>query len=100
MKLGEYGKIITCAASFDMSGSSELTLVFTKPDGSNLTKTTADGVTAPAQAIGSLSASTYFSYTTVEGDIDQAKDWQVYGMYDDSTPKHFISKTANFTVDK
>ena len=81
-----------------MSGSSELTLVFTKPDKTTLTVTTSNGVTAPAQALGSLNASTYFSYTTAAGDIDQAGTWTVQGTYNDATPKTFISDSANFTV--
>ena len=99
MRVGECGKIITCATGYDMSGNSELTLVFTKPDNTTLTVTTATGVTAPAVALGSLSASEYFSYTTAAGDIDQAGTWTVQGTYDDATPKTFISDIATFTVD-
>lgn len=99
MRVGECGKTITCATGYDMSGNTELTLVFTKPDNSTLTKTTASGVTAPAQALGSLPASTYFSYTMGAGDIDQDGAWTVQGTYDDATPKTFISDVATFTVD-
>ncbi len=105
MRVGEHGKKIRCLTladgntGYDMSDSTELTLVFTKPDGSTLTKTTATGVTAPAVAIESILASTYFEYTTIEGDIDQDGEWSVQGKYEDATPKCFISGTDTFTVD-
>jgi hypothetical protein len=99
MRVGECGKIITCATSYDMSGSTELTLVFTKPDKTTLTVTTSNGVSAPGQALGSLSASTYFSYTTAAGDIDIKGTWTVQGTYNDASPKTFISDIATFTVD-
>ncbi len=104
MKVGEWGKKIRCSTQsqgntgYDMSGNTLLTLIFTKKDSTKLTKTSAEGVTAPAEAFGTWPASTYFEYTTIQGDIDLDGAWDVYGIYDDGT-KRFISKSARFTVD-
>jgi len=68
LRVGDVGKIFRLSTLFDMSGSTSLTLNFTKPSGATLTKTS--GVTAPAVAItdpdlGALAASEYMQYTTI-----------------------------------
>ena len=104
--VGEVGKAFRYATSFDMSGSSGLTLNFTKPDGTTLQKTeaSANPVTAPAVALtndpdlGNVSANEYMEFTTVAADFDQAGTWTVCGIYTDATPKIFHGASATFTV--
>ena len=107
IKVGEVGKIIRVNADFDMSGSSNLKLVFTKPDQTTLTAQTADGVTAPAVDVSgtladgtpySFLANEYWEYAIVAGNIDQSGQWEVHGEYIDATPKDFCGDTANFPV--
>jgi hypothetical protein len=86
--------------SFDMSSSTGLSLLFTKPDGSTLLKTeaSANPVTAPAVALvndpdlGDQPASTYFQFTSVADDFDQAGTWAVCGTYTDVTPKVYYTE--------
>lgn len=100
----EVGKIIRVNALFDMTGNSELTLIFTKPNLAILSVNKASGVSAPGIDVTDpdtgvvFKANEYFEYTTKAGDIDQSGSWKVRGEYDDLTPKHFIGDTATFTV--
>lgn len=109
LKYGEIGKGIYVDASYDLNAApfTELTLTFTRGDQS-FTRTTADGVTAPAvdsPALpanpssgfpgGVLPANTYVLYTTGAPDWDVAAfdeaatypdDWQVCLTYEDAAP--------------
>ena len=103
LKVGEYGKTIRVDSDFDLTANTELTLVFTKPDGTTLTKVKADGVSAPGVDVTSpagelFAANEYFEYDFASGDLDQAGRWFVRGEYDDATPKIFIGDTVEFTV--
>lgn len=103
LKVGEYGKTIRVDSDFDLTANTELTLVFTKPDGTILTKVKADGVSAPGVDVTSpdgelFAANEYFEYDFASGDLDQAGRWFVRGEYDDATPKNFIGDTVEFTV--
>lgn len=89
--------------TFDLSGFTELTLTFTKPSETVVTKVTADGVTAPAVTVtdptlGELLANTYFEYPIESGLIDELEEWQVKGTYTDGTPKNFPGTCDFFTV--
>lgn len=111
-KVGEIGKNIIIATldqdtgeEFDMSGSSELSIVFIGPDNSTFTRTSADGVTAPAtpyvsEEFGTFAASTYFQYPTADGDLSKSGTWKWYGIYEDTTPKKFIGDTVEQVVDE
>jgi len=101
LRVGDVGKIFRLSTKFDMSGSTSLTLNFTKPDNTTLTKTA--GVTAPASPVtdpdlGPLAASEYMQYTTIANDIDQPGVWKVCGIYIDGDPSNFPSAEATFTV--
>jgi len=100
MNVGEYGVQFVLGTSFDMSANTSLSLTFTKPDGTTLTKTS--GVTISASPItttaGTFAANTYFLYTFVSGDVDQAGDWSVRGTYNATGPVHLISSIAYFTI--
>ena len=104
IKVGEIGKTINVNAAFDMSGNTDLELVFTKPDLSILTVNKAGGVTAPAVPFTdpitgvTFAANEYWSYNTKSGDIDQDGNWKIHGEYIDATPKEFCGDTALFTV--
>lgn len=103
LKVGEIGKTIRVDAGFDMSFNTELTLVFIKPDGTTLTKLSADGVTAPGVEVTApdgevFESNQYFEYDFVSGDLDQSGQWMVYGKYTDATPKTFIGDCVSFSV--
>ncbi len=99
MRVGEIGKIINLITTFDLTGASVLSVVLKKPNGEEVTKT-GSSVTAPAEnneATGLISGQ-YIQYTTEAGDIDIDGDWQIYGVYEDTTPKKYFSDNAAFSV--
>jgi adenosylmethionine-8-amino-7-oxononanoate aminotransferase len=112
LKIGEEGKVIRVAASFDMSSYTELTLTFTLPDDTTVTKTQTGGevtlgtgVTDPD--LGVLAANEYVEYATETGFLSQsgsvANDdaWKVYLTYTNTTPTPddvFIGDCASFDV--
>ncbi len=104
LKVGEIGKIIRVDTDFDLSANTELTLTFTKQDGSTLIKTkTSDGVTAPGVPVtdpdgNEFEANQYMEYDFVSGDLDQSGRWFVKATYTDGTPKTFIGGCAEFAV--
>jgi len=103
IRVGQVGVPFRVATGFDMSGSTALSLIFTRPDGTQLTKTNPD-VTAPAVPLagdpdlGSVAASTYFEYTNTVDDYDQEGTWEVCGIYTDGTPKVYPTSPVSFTV--
>ena len=104
IRKGEIGKTFRIAASFVMSGSTDLKITFTKPDSSVVTFDTAAGVTAPATPLvadpdlGNQDASTYFEFTNTTDVYDQAGEWTACGTYIDGTPKEFYTGQPKFTV--
>lgn len=104
IRIGEYGKKFRVNTDFDLSGNSELTLIFTRPDLTTFNKTSADGVVAPGVPVTdpdtgeTFEANEYMEYLTASGDIDQTGQWTVQAQYDDITPKRFIGDVATFTV--
>lgn len=103
LKVGEVGKTIVVSTEYDMSGYTELSIIFTLPDTSTVTKTTADGVTAPAiplddETLGELPASTYLAYDVEAGLLTAAGSWQLYAKYEDGSPKTFYGDPVEFQV--
>lgn len=102
MNVNEYGVQFVLGVSFDMSANTGLSLIFTKPSGDVLTVTN-PAVTIAASPVtttaGVFAANTYFLYTFVSGDVDEAGSWTVRGTYDASGPVHLISDAATFTID-
>jgi len=106
IKENDIGKTILINASFDMSGSTDLNIVFKQPDGTLVTKTASDGVTAPATPITVdvdgvetvFAANEYFSYDTEAGLLTPSGEWSLYGVYIDGTPKNFAGDVSLFTV--
>ena len=103
---GDIGRIFVINANFDLSGNTELRMVFKKASGAVVEKLTADGVSAPATPYtGTLDgepvtflANEYFQYATESGLLDETGGWSVHGEYVDSTPKDLSGDVSNFTV--
>lgn len=103
LRVGEVGKTIRADCNFDLSSYSELTLKFTKPDGTTVSKTTADGVTAPGSEVTDsdgnvFSASEYMEYDFESGVLDQSGQWTVQPIYNDAVPKTFKGEPKTFSV--
>jgi len=100
-----YGVPAVFNTSFDLSAFTTLSIVFTRPDGTILTKTSAAGVTAPnvnvATALGTFLANQYAQYYFVAGDLNQLGTWYAYVIYDNSgasPSQHILSNQSSFTV--
>jgi hypothetical protein len=104
----ESGRKLRVNAGFDMSAYTELSLIFCKPDGTAVTKTTADGVTLGASAVtdpdlGALVADQYVEYDIEVGLItsSDAGQWQVQLKYTDTSVEpddNLFGSVAYFTV--
>lgn len=110
VKENEVGKNFVIDADFDLSGETELRMVFIKPDKTPVTKLTADGVTAPAVPITvkvgtppnevekTFEASTYWLYPSESGLLTPTGEWEVNGEYVDATPKDLSGDPSLFSV--
>lgn len=104
LRVGEIGKIIRVNTNYDLSANTELTLEFTKPDGTTVTKLKADGVSAPGVNVTDpdtgdvFEANEYMEYDVESGLLDQSGQWYVEAKYNDATPKFFIGEPAQFAV--
>ena len=104
--VGDTGKTLRVNANFDMSSYTELSLIFSHPKGTNITKTTANGVVLGTTSvsdpdIGTLDANEYVTYELEAGFIDQAGPWRVYIKYENTntTPDDiFHGKSKTFQV--
>lgn len=103
MFVSEYGLKFRIGTSYDMSGSTSLSLVFTKPSGETLTVVP----TAPATPVSgtdengeaySFAASTYFEYPFADMNVDEDGLWRARGIYIDAS-KRLTTDNAEFTVD-
>jgi hypothetical protein len=97
------------SGGFDLSGNTELRMVFKKPDLTVVTKLSADGVTAPAVPwTGKLcptdtedttyAANEYVQYASEVGLLDQTGGWSKHIEYVDATPKDVSGDVSNFSV--
>lgn len=101
MNLNEYGVVVLFNTGFDMSGYSQLSIRFTKPDKTQFTVTSPDvslGMAPITTTLGVFAAHQYVAYTILPGQIDQAGCWKARVIYDDISPRHLISGCSNFTV--
>lgn len=103
--VGEYGKIFYFAAGFDMSGKTELEILFTKPDGTTVSKLTADGVavgtgTPTVDGLGVLVANEHATYTVESGLFAAGTEgtWSARLTYTDAT-KILKSGIATFELE-
>ncbi len=102
---GEFGVACVFYTAYDMSGYTEISIQFTKPDGTILAPVSADGVTVPnvdvVTALGTFLANEYAQYFFVDGDLDQTGVWYARVIYDEDTatpPLHLISNSSSFEV--
>ena len=102
----DVGKVFVINANYNMTGNTELRMVFKKSDNTVVEKLTADGVTAPAVDITvcvgdteeTFLANEYFQYSSEAGLLDITGQWQIHGEYVDLTPKDLSGAVSNFTV--
>lgn len=106
MNVGDYGVAIVVSTGYDMVVFTELSLNFTKPDGSTLVVYDPD-VTVPIVDVmtteGLFVGRKYAQYFFKDGDVDQDGDWTVRVIYKNDNvnpPLQLISNTAKFTVRK
>lgn len=91
--VGDTGKVLRAATGFNMASMTELSLFLCAPDGTSITKTTADGVVLGTVAVtdpdvGALLANEYVEYP-VESDVfidGTAGTWSVQVLYTDTVP--------------
>lgn len=104
IKVGEIGKMLHVGMNYDMSGSTELELYFTSPDGTKTTLSKTGGrVTAPSVTGGSkklkFAEYNYMQILTEVGDFPVPGEWTALGVYTDSTPKKYEGDIAKFTIE-
>lgn len=100
MNVNEWGIYFAFSTGFNMAGFVDLTIIFTKPDCTTLTKTNPQ-VTCPNTDLqttaGLFAANEYVLYQFEEGDVDQAGPWSAIVEYEDAS-QFLISNTAYFCV--
>lgn len=101
MNVGEYGISFHLNVNFNISAFTALSLVFTRPSGTLITRTNGD-VTVPASPLvtsdlGTFAANEYAKYVFQNGDISEAGTYSVRLTYTDAS-KLLKSDTATFTV--
>jgi len=113
LTVGEVGKLFYVATEFDMSANTELEVVFTKPDGTTITKSKTGGevvlgtVSGTFPGVGAVLANEYMIYTIEVGFLDQSADstdedpWKAFGRYTNNTTtpdQVYIGLCIPFTV--
>lgn len=101
MNTGEYGISFNLNVNFNISGFTTLSLAFTKPDGTAMTKTS-PSVSVPAVPLvttdlGTFAANQYCTYAFQVGDLSIDGTYSVRLTYTDAT-KRLVSDVATFTV--
>lgn len=104
----ETGRTLRVDAGFDMSSNTELSLIFCKPDGTSVTKASADGVVLGTVAVtdadlGALTGNEYVEYPIESGLItaSDAGQWAVQILYTNtnvSPDDNLYGAIAYFTV--
>ena len=100
MNVGEYGISFNLNVNYDMSGFTSLSLDFTRPDGTTISR--ANGVvTVPSSPLvtpdGTFAANQYCTYAFQSGDINQEGTYSARLTYNDAT-KRLISDPVTFTI--
>ncbi len=107
VRVDDVGKLFIINAGFDLSGNSDLRMVFKKTDGTVVTKTSTDGVVAPAVPVTveidgtetTLAANEYWQYPSEAALLTPAgTGWEVHGEYVDATPKDLAGDIDIFDV--
>ena len=106
LRIGETGKTLRVSlGGYDASSNTEVEIIFTLPDGTSVTKASADGVTVGSGVtdsdLGVLAANTYYEYELEAGFLSQAGTWNAYAKYTNTVPTPddiFIGSCTAFTV--
>lgn len=104
--VGATNVTIRVKTDIDMSSNTELSIRFCKPDGTTVTKASADGVVIGSSTItdddlGALTANKYLEYPTEASFLDTAGIWKAQAIYTDTatTPDSiYYGNIAQFTV--
>jgi len=102
----EIGKLLVVNTGFDLSGNTDLRIVLQQPDLTVITKTSSDGVTAPAVDLTvevdgvstTFLANEYIQYPTESGVMTPVGTWKIHGEYVDATPKDLSGGISSFQV--
>jgi hypothetical protein len=105
MNVGEYGIQFNLNVNYNISAFTALSLVITRPDGTFVTRTSAN-VTVPGvpyvdPALGTFAANQYARYYFQAGDLNQAGTYTARLTYTNSgatPPLNLISDPATFDV--
>lgn len=100
MNVGEYGLNYRLNANYDMSAFTDLSLAFTRPDGSVITKTNpaVSVIATPlVTPLGTFAANQHIVYTFVDGDLSLAGTYTARLTYT-ATGKRLISEIDTFAV--
>ena len=105
---GESGRLFRVASEFDMSAYTELSIMFYKPDGTYVTKTTANGIVLGTvdvvdEDLGELPANHYVEYSIEVGLITATDygDWATQLLYTNTSaavPDNLYGELVKFTV--
>jgi len=101
MNVGEYGLAHNLNVNYNISAFTTLSMVYTRPDGTLITRTGAD-VTVPAVALvttdmGTFAANQYAKHIFKVGDLTLAGTYTVRLTYTDAT-KRLVSDQTSFVV--
>lgn len=104
IRIGDIGKTLYVGTGFDMSLNSDLEIRFKSPAGVEFTRTSSDGITAPATPspnlpdVGILAANEYLQYTTLAGDFTETGDYCVIGVYVEGALITYLGTPAILTI--
>lgn len=102
MRVGEYGIVFYLNTRLDISAFTSLSLAFTKPDNTTLTKTNPDvaiGDTDVVTSLGTFLANQYVTYTFQDGDVELFGEWMAQLTVNDGT-RNLITAATTFAVDE
>lgn len=98
IKVGESGKLIAYNANFDISAFTLLEIILTDPNGTSVTITSADRVSAPAtngtfkaivagvETDVTYTANEYMQFTSLAADFAVKGTWTMCGKYTNTVP--------------
>ena len=100
--VGEVGRRLIVNANYDMSAKTVLSIDFTRPDGTEFTRSGSDVTISAAplvtESAGTLAPNKYAMYSLKAGDLNQPGEYLVRLQYEDATPMVLIAGGTSFTV--
>lgn len=101
MNVGEYGITHNLNVNYTITGFTTLSLTYTRPDGTVITRTGADvtvgAVPLVTSDLGTFAAGKYSIYVFKTGDLTIPGEYTVRLTYTDAS-KRLVSDVASFTV--